>query len=329
MKKKVAEVIKNAQKIAISSHVRPDADSIGSGLALYLMLQQLGKDVFYYNTDPAPFPLTKLPGYEVIRLAQVYPEPFDLLLLVEGGTEDRTGLDNIEKYFTINIDHHATSAQDANINWVDPSVSAVGELIYQLGIELGITFTRDIGFNLYAAISSDTGSFKYSNTTYKSLRIASELVENCNFAPYEVSDLLFYSNHLEKVEMIEKVLSTMELEFDNTVAFIYFKREFLTSLSLQDIETEDVISIARSIIGVEATLFFKEIDDNFYRVSIRSRGRVSSQKLARHFKGGGHDHAAGFFFQGEIKDAKKEILQVIGEQVRSAGTENLKEDSRY
>ena len=315
MKKKVAEAIKKANKIAISSHVRPDADSIGSGLALYLMLEQMGKKVAYYNTDMAPFPLSRLPDYEVIKIGQIYPQPFDILVLVEGGTEDRTGLDHIEEYYTINIDHHATSAYDSNLNWVDPTVSAAGELVYQLGVELGIKFTRDIGFNLYAAISSDTGSFRYSNTTHKSLKIASELVKKCNFSPYEVSDLLFYSNHLEKVKMIERVLSTLELKLDNKVAVIYFKREFLSTLSLKEIETEDIISFARSIIGVEVTLFFKEIDDDFHRVSIRSRGSISSQKVAKAFKGGGHDHAAGFFYRGNIEKAKKEITDVITKQL--------------
>jgi phosphoesterase RecJ-like protein len=314
MKKKVAEVIRKSNKIAISSHVRPDADSIGSGLALYLMLEQLGKKVSYCNTDSAPFPLTSLPSYGVIQLGQVYPEPYDSLVLIEGGTEDRTGLDHIEEYFTINIDHHATSAYDSNLNWVDPGVAAVGELIYELGLELGVEFTRDIGFNLYAAISSDTGSFKYSNTTHKSLGIASELVKKCNFTPYEVSELLFYSNHLEKVEMIEKVLSTLELQLNNKIAIIYFKREFLSRLNLKDIETEDIISVARSIIGIEVTLFFKEIDDDFYRVSIRSRGKISSQKIARMFKGGGHDHAAGFFYKGKPEKAIATIIDILEKQ---------------
>jgi len=316
MKRKIAEEIRKSTKIAISSHVRPDADSLGSGLALYLMLKQMGKEVAYYNTDRAPFPLTKLPAYEVIKFSQVYPEPFDLLILIEGGTEDRTGLDHIEKYFTINIDHHATSAYDSNLNWVVPEAAAVGELIYELALELDIEFTRDVGFNLYAAISSDTGSFRYSNTTHNSLFVASELVKKCNFTPYEVSDLLFYSNHLEKVQMIQKVLSTLELRGSEKVAIIHFKREFLENLSLRDIETEDIVSIARSIIGVEVTLFFKEIEDNYFRVSIRSRNCVSSQKVAKAFNGGGHDHAAGFFYRGDIADAKNDILDIIRKQLK-------------
>lgn len=314
MKKKIAKAIRKSKRIAISSHIRPDADSIGSGLALYLMLKQVGKEVHYYNIDEAPFPLTGLPAYEVIEFRQIYPDPYDMLILIEGGTEARTGQTHIDHYFTVNIDHHATSAYESNINWVVPEAAAVGELVYELGVQLNIEFTRDIGFNLYAAISSDTGSFKYSNTTYKSLHIASQLVKNCRFAPDEVSNLLFYSNHYEKVQMIQKVLSTLELHLNKRVVIIDFKREFLNTLSLKDIETEDVISIVRSIRGVDVTLFFKEIGDDHYRVSIRSRGDIGSQEVAKVFKGGGHDHAAGFFYKGKIEDAKKDILYIIKKQ---------------
>lgn len=316
VKKQVAEAIKNANRIAISSHVRPDADTIGSGLSLYLTLKQLGKEVYYYNTDQAPYPLTELPSFNVIQYRQIYPEPFDIVILVEGGTEERTGMMHLENYFTINIDHHATSSFSSNINWVDPRAAAVGELIYELAIELGVHLTREIGFNLYAAISSDTGSFKYSNTTTRSLKIAAELVNKCHFAPVEVSDLLFYSNHYEKVKMLQRVLSTLELHMENQVAMIFFKREFLEQLTLKDIETEDVISIARSIQGVEVTLFFKEIDENYFRISIRSRGDVCSQEVARAFNGGGHPHAAGFFYRGCLNKAKSDILTVISEQLK-------------
>jgi len=311
MKKKIAEIIRGARTIAISSHVRPDADSIGSGLALYHMLQQMGKEVVFRNTDRAPYPLTDLPGHDVISCGQIYPDPFDLLILIEGGTEARNGQKNLNRYFSVNIDHHATSRKSANVNWIVPEAAAVGELIYELGQELGITFDRTIGFNLYAAIISDTGSFKYSNTTAKSLTIAADLIKTCCLTADEVSNLLFNSNHFEKVMMIPKVLSTLELALDQRVSIIQFKRSFLNHLDLKEIETEDIISIARSIAGVQVTLFFKEINRDHYRVSIRSKGTFSSQKVARTFKGGGHDHAAGFFYQGDFNSAKSRILAII------------------
>lgn len=316
VKKRIAEKIKASRRIAISSHIRPDADSIGSGLALSLMIRQLGKEAVFCNTDRAPYPISRLPHYESIQIRQVYPEAFDILILIEGGTAERTGQEHIAHYFSINIDHHATSPREADENWVVPEASAVGEMIYELGIELGIEFDRDIAVNLYAAIASDTGSFKYSNTTFRALRTASELVKKGKFAPVDVINLLFNSNPPEKIRMMTRVLSTLTLAFGNRVAMIDFKRSFLETLQLKDIETEDIIAIARSINGVQVLLFFKEIEDDYFRVSIRSRDDFSAQRIAHAFQGGGHKHAAGFFYRGNLETAHKEILELVRQQLK-------------
>lgn len=315
MKTQIAEKISQARTIAISSHVRPDADSIGSGLALNLMLRQMGKATFYFNADRAPHPINLLPGYGDIMIRQIHPDPFDLVILLEGGNEERTGQKNLKNYFSINIDHHASSSNDANINWVVPEAAAVGELVYELGLAMKVNFSRDMAFNLYAAIASDTGSFKYSNTSTNSLAIASDLARRGGFPPCQVSDLLFNSNSHEKIRMLTKVLSTLELAKGKRVAMIDFKRSFLDSLSLKEIETEDIIAIARSIESVQVLLFFKEIADNYYRISIRSRDNFSARQIAQTFNGGGHHHAAGFFYRGGLAAAKKEILALIQKQL--------------
>ncbi len=316
MKKQITEKISRARTIAISSHVRPDADSIGSGLALSMMLRQLGKDTCYCNTEGAPHPINLLPGYGDIRIRQIHPEPFDLVILIEGGNEERTGQKNLKDYFTINIDHHATSSNDADINWVVPETAAVGEMVYELGLELKVDFSHDIAFNLYAAIASDTGSFKYSNTTAASLAIASDLANRGGFPPCQVGNLLFNSNSHEKILMLTRVLSTLELALDQRVAMIDFQRSFLERLDLKDIETEDIIAIARSIASVQVLLFFKEIDDDYFRISIRTRDNFSARQIAQVFNGGGHDHAAGFFYRGDLAAAKKEILLLVQKQLR-------------
>lgn len=321
IKKEIADVLKSAQKIAITSHVRPDADCIGSALALEAMLRQIGKDVCIRNTDPAPYPLTRLPGFETIRYAQIYPDAFDLVVLVEGGTEERTGQKHLERYQTVNIDHHATGAQDGTWNWVDPGAAAVGEMVYELGHWLGITFTPMICTNLYAAIASDTGSFRYSNTTAKSLRIASELARRGGVRPHEVSDLLFNNNPVEKIRMLQRVLGTLDLGLNGRVAIINFRRSFLDNLQLREVETEDIVALARSIRGVDVTLFFKEIGEESYRVSIRSKGAFNSQWVAGPYGGGGHEHAAGFFCNGSLDALKEEILQLIDSGLRRSGGE--------
>ena len=315
MKTAIAEKISQARTIAISSHVRPDADSIGSGLALNLMLKQMGKTTVYCNADRAPHPINRLPGYADILIRQIHPDPFDLVILVEGGNEERTGQKNLKRYYSVNIDHHVTSSNDADINWVVPGAAAVGELVYELGLAMNVFFSHDIAFNLYAAIASDTGSFKYSNTTAASLAIASTLANLGGFAPCQVSNLLFNSNPHEKIRMLTRVLSTLELAADERVAMIDFQRSFLDRLSLKDIETEDVIAIARSIDSVQVLLFFKEIADNYFRISIRSRDNFSARQIAQAFNGGGHQHAAGFFYRGDLASAKKEILALIRKQL--------------
>jgi phosphoesterase RecJ-like protein len=315
MKRQIADKIRSVRTMAISSHVRPDADSIGSGLALFLMLEQLGKEPAFFNTDRAPYPVSKLPGHGHIRQGQIYPQPFDLAILIEGASEERTGQQHLENYFCINIDHHATPSGTAAIDWVVPGAAAVGELVYELGLELGVEFSRDIAFNLYAAIASDTGSFKYSNTTPRSLAIASDLAQRGGFAPFEVSNLLFNSNPPEKIRMLTKVLSTLETGLDGRLAMIHFQRNFLSGLTLKDIETEDIIAVARSIDGVQVLLFFKEIEEDYFRISIRSRGEFSARQVAQAFQGGGHHHAAGFFYRGSLAAAKKEIGSLVAAQL--------------
>lgn len=318
MKREVARMIDMSRKICICSHLMPDADSIGSGLALMMMLRELGKEVRYYNQDPAPFPINQLPGYSRIEYRDIYPEPFDMVILIEGGDEKRTGQQNLVEYFTTNIDHHSTSCRDSNLNWIQSDASAVGELIFELAEEMNISLSRDMGFNLYAAIISDTGSFRYSNTTDRTLHIASQIVQKSGIVPYEVSRLLFSSNRLEKIQLIQRVLSTLQIMMDGKVAVIEYRRDFLPDFDLRSVDTEDIIFMARSILGIRVTLFFKEVDSEKYRVSIRSKDPVNAQWIARKFNGGGHDHAAGFYYEGNLANGKNRILREVAKQLNDA-----------
>ncbi len=316
MKKEIARKIFEAKNIALSSHIRPDADCVGSGIALCLMLEQLGKNVSFRNSDRASFPITEFPGFDRVEYKQIYPDNFDLVILLEGGSEDRHEQKNLSEYFTINIDHHVTSSTISDLNWIDPEASAVGELIFDLGKELKIEFTKEIGFNLYAAIASDTGSFKYSNTSYHALKTASEVVKRSGIEPHLVSDLIFNSNPAEKVVLIRKILATLEFHHKGEMAFIFCSADFIDSGSIDDYETEDIISIVRSVIGVKVVLFLKEIGSDLFRASVRSKGDFSASAIAAHFNGGGHGHAAGFFFTGKFAEAKKEITNIILDQLK-------------
>jgi phosphoesterase RecJ-like protein len=312
----ICGALRQAQKVAISAHIRPDGDAIGSGLALAEMLRQMGKEVHFCNADKAPAHLTRLPYYDTIELRQVFPEPFDLLILLEGATPCRNGQGCTDSYFTINIDHHVSSSQDATLNWVDPQAAAVAELIYMLGRALGIRFTPSMGFNLYAALISDTGCFKYSNTSARSLFIAADLISRCGFDPTAVSDLIFNANPLEKILLMQKVLSTLELHLQAEVATIFHRQDSREPLPLESLDTEDLVAVVRSIQSVNMTLFFKEVGPEEYRVSIRSRGRANARAVAACFGGGGHQHAAGYTFHGPIETGIGEALKAAAKHLR-------------
>lgn len=312
----IASKIFAAENIAVLSHLRPDADCIGSGLALCMMLRQLGKKVVFRNPDPVPHPLTRLPGIETLEQGQIGSGAYDLLIGVEGTSSARTGHKGVENFYRINIDHHVTGKKDADINWIEPQAAAVGEMIYRLGLSLGIEFTRDICFNLYAALSSDTGSMKYSNTTGTTLNIASELVKRGGFEPWEVTDLLFYSNPVEKILLTREILNTMELHLDERVVLIRYEKSFSDNTDIAGFDVEDIIFIPRSIDGVKITLFFKETEKNLYRVSVRSKEDYNAQVIAGRFDGGGHDHAAGFFCEGSFEFCRDKVLAIIDELYR-------------
>jgi len=308
--KKIVKKIKKSKKIAITSHIRPDGDSISSGIALYLILKKMNKKVRYINKDRTPHPLSSFPGAKVIEYGNIYPKDFDLVILIECSTEDRSDQKNLDKYDRILIDHHVSNDGKVELNWVNPEESAVAIMIYELAGYLGIKVDKTMASLLYAGIVSDTGGFRFTNINAKTFKIASELIK-LGADPINTNKLLFENYTPQKVELMSKVLSTLEMKFDNKVALIYMYRKFLDELGIDDVESEDIITIVRSINTVKLVIFFKENKDNTFRVSLRSRGNIDSSILAESFGGGGHKHASGFYLKESLQKTKDDILKKL------------------
>lgn len=306
----VAQKIKDCQKVAITSHLRPDGDSICTGLALYFMGEQLGKKMAIINQDKAPFPFNHFPHHNIIQFGQIPPETYDMVILLECASVARSGQESIHDYFKVNIDHHHSNYYYANINWVDPEASAVAEMVYLLSKELEIDLTPEIANYLYAAIISDTGSFQFSNTSAHSFEVCFELI-NQGANPTEVSEHLYNNNPAEKIKLLGQVLSTLQMNDKGTIAIITMCKKHLDSLNLKEIDTEDITTLARSIKGVEIVLFFKEMKKDTYRVSLRSKGSANAALIAEYFGGGGHLHAAGFPVTGPYETLLKEIPDTV------------------
>jgi len=306
IKRKILE----SKHIAITSHLRPDGDSICTSLALYFIGKSLGKEVEIINKDKTPFPLNNFPDADKIKIGQIPVERFDVVILLECANVSRSGQENLNEYFKINIDHHQSNDYYANINWVNADSSAVGCMAYDLAKELNVKFTPKIANYLYTAIVSDTGSFQFSNTKAYSFKVCYDLVRH-GASPIEISEFLFNNNPPEKIKLLGQVLSTLQVNEGGNIAIITMFKSHLDSLNIREINTEDISTLARSIKGVQMVLFFKEIDRNKFRISLRSKGEFNSALIAEHFGGGGHPYAAAFTVEGEYKKLKKEIPEEI------------------
>ncbi len=306
----ISKKIIESERIVITSHLRPDGDSICTALALSFMGEFLGKEVAIINRDNTPFPFNNFPDIEKVQIGDIAPQHFDMIIFLECANVSRSGQDNLDNYFKVNIDHHHSNDYYADINWVNPNASAVGEIVYELGEKLNLQFTPQIASHLYCAIVSDTGSFQFSNTTAKSFEVCHRLVNN-GADPIKISDLLFNNNLPEKIKLLGRVVSTLQMNEEGNIAVITMFKEDLQSLNLRETDTEDITTIARSIKGVELVLFFKEMDKDTFRISIRSKDTANAAVVAEKFGGGGHVHAAGFTVSGKYEKLLKEIPEKV------------------
>jgi bifunctional oligoribonuclease and PAP phosphatase NrnA len=293
----IVKKIVECRRLAITSHLRPDGDSLCTSLALAAAAEQMGKEISVINKDRTPVPFNNFPDAAGIQIGQIPADVFDAVVLLECADVTRSGHDHIDGYFKINIDHHYSNDYYADINWVDPQASAVGEMAFELCGALPIRMTPRIANLLYCAIVSDTGSFQFSNTSAKSFEACHQLVV-AGANPNQISEALFHNNLPEKIKLLGQVLSTLKMNTRGDIAIISMFKKNLSDLNLSEIDTEDITTLARSIKGVNVVLFFKEMESDVFRVSIRSKGSAHAAEIAEHFGGGGHAHAAGFTVYG-------------------------------
>lgn len=312
----IKEKIIQSQRIVITSHLRPDGDSLCTSLALFYIGKHLGKDMAIINKDNTPFPFNHYPDIENIQIGQIAPQKFDVIILLECANVDRSGQLDIEGYFKINIDHHYSNDYYADINWVEPKVSAVSEMAIKLAKALDVQITPKIASHLYCGIVSDTGSFQFSNTNADAFKSCYELV-TFGASPIEVSERLFNNNPPEKIKLLGLVLSTLQMNETGEIAMITMFKQHLDELNFKEIDTEDITTLTRSIKGVKTVLFFKEMAADTYRVSIRSKGSANAAMIAEHFGGGGHRHAAGFTVTGKhdrlIQDIPSKVQKLLSD----------------
>ena len=329
MLSQVVELIESKRRFAITSHIRPDGDSLGSSLGLYWLLRSLDKDVEVIMRDAVPHAYQQLPGAKDVRVTPSVEQSYDAVFVIECSDISRPGLIDLDKNFVVNIDHHSTTALFGAINWIDSTASAVGEMIYNLCKATGVRVTKEIAECAYTALITDTGSFHYSNTTERTFKVASELVRT-GVRPAKTAEAVFASYPWSRIQLMGAVLSTARRESTGRVAVMRLTAEMQERTGASDEDADGFVNYPLTVGEVEAVALLKECGPETYRTSLRSKGDVNVARVAERFGGGGHRNAAGCTLTGSWEEAEQEIVGLLRDAVeRANGLKDTTEDALH
>ena len=316
---RAAEEIRKRQRFVIVSHIRPDGDAIGSQLAMAYALRALGKQARIVNRDQPPEFLTTFPGVREIEIADHVDDPGDAVIVMESGDLTRTGVAGLDSSFVINIDHHLGNAMYGAVNWFDVSAAACGEMVFDLVRELGVPLSREIATHVYIAILTDTGSFRYSNISPRTFDICRQCVE-AGVHPPSVARTVFDTSTLGRLKLFGAVLNRMEIDASGRLAILYVDRRLAAECDATYEDTEGLINFPLTVKDIQVVAFFKENGPDDWRVSMRSKGNIDINTVAKQFGGGGHRNASGCSASGRLEDLKRLFQQKIFEQIEAAHT---------
>lgn len=318
---KIAKILIEAKKVIILPHVDADGDALGSSFALGLALYDKGKEVKIVLGEDMEKVYSSLPGRHLISKPEnTFPDGATAVAIDTGDTErlgSRVSLFN-NADVTVNIDHHITNTDFAQNNLVITECSAAGEIIFHLLKKMDSEITRDIAECLYIAISTDTGGFRYSNTTADTFFIAARLASK-GIDIAEISKRVFETITLQKLRLRAEAVNNLELVAGGKVAVVTLRRSLFEKLGTRDEEADGIVNIARTIEGVEVSVLFTETATGKIKVNFRSNDYVDVSEIASYFSGGGHVRAAGSTMEGKLETVREAVVARILEYVRDTG----------
>lgn len=321
----IAGVIREKQNFLIIGHLRPDGDCLGSCLGLAEALKQMGKAVRVYTAGPLPRLFGFLPGYDAIETELPDSGQFDAILCVDTADESRVfpGYEPPSHLYV--IDHHISNTNFGRVNWVDGQAAAAAEMIYDLVRRLEVEITPEIATALFTGIATDTGSFRFANTSAVTFQIAADLVgKGANAA--KIAELVWSSRPPSGVKLAALVLSTLNYEFDGRFVWNEITRQMFETVAGDEAELDGLSGEMRSIEGVEVSVLFTETPEGECRIGFRSKGETNVSTLARLLGGGGHKNASGASIPEPYLAARKRALDVIRDYLKGhwEGTDSRK-----
>ncbi len=315
--RQIADAIRARRRFLVSSHSRPDGDSIGSQLAMAFALRALGKDVTVVNFDPAAPPFMAFPGVPDIRIAPAVDPSwgeFDAVIVMECSDYARTGVAGLDRFFTINIDHHPGNTAYGHINWFDPSAAACAEMVFDVVQALGAPLTPEVAVHVYIAVLTDTGSFHFSNLSPRTFDICRQLLE-AGVDPVRVARQVYDNSTVGRLKLCGAVLNGMRIDPSGRIAVLYLDQQMAGTAGATYDDTEGVINQPLTVKDVLAVVFFKQTQGNHYRVSLRSKGEVDVGAIAKKYGGGGHKNAAGCSVDGPIDELRNILVRQVAEAI--------------
>jgi phosphoesterase RecJ-like protein len=308
----IGRVLREHNKFAVLSHVRPDGDALGSTLALALSLKGLGKEVRAWNEEGMLEKYNFLAQAELLTQPPSEPEDFDVVVALDTAVQNRLGTTTSavrHAKLWINIDHHPSNPRYGDLVYIDPTAPATGQILFEFLTNQNFPITPEIAENLYAAISTDTGSFQYPNTTVRTFEIAAELVR-CGVEVGRISQLLYENFPRRRIELLRELLGTMQFGCDGKLARFSLSKAAALALGVIPEDNEGLIDNLRAIRGVIVAIFFEELPDGKVRVSMRSKNEaVDVCAICTQFGGGGHVLAAGARVRGTLPEVEKKIVE--------------------
>ena len=319
----ISKVLQKNNNFLITSHINLDGDGIGSELALYSILKKLNKKPIILNQGKLPKIYDFLPGVNKVKYLKddyIDTKSIDVGIALDCSNVKRMGktyeiLKNIKTI--INIDHHTSNENFGDLNYVDNTVSSVGEIIYELIKSIDIDLLdKDISTCLFAAIMTDTGSFRYSNVSSKTFKIASDLT-SFGIKPHLIAANIYNRNTYPGLKLLGEALSTLEVDSSNYFSWLTISRKMLNNTKANDEEIEGIIDVATTLDNTEVSILFRETKDNKIKISFRSKGNFDVNKFAGKFNGGGHPNAAGCLCTGKMYKIKEKILSELFKEIKS------------
>lgn len=305
MLNEVLTEIERRERFVLTSHARADGDAVGSTLACDEILRQMGKQSEVILRDGVPRVYQQLPFAGRVVQAERVNGSYDAAILLECDSVQRTRLEGLESQFLINIDHHKSGRNFAHVNWIDPKAVATAEMVYRLARQAGVRISPEIATCLYTAVLTDTGAFMFEGTNEHTFELARELVL-AGADPARCARHIYFGHSTAKMRLLGSALSVLQRE--GPLAWIWVTQEQMERAGAKEEDCEGLVNYALAIGDVEVAVFFRELPDGRFRVSLRSKGKMDVARVAEDFGGGGHTCASGCSVEGPLHAAVESVL---------------------